>query len=139
MKLGRVVKKLQEIQTIVDTLLGELEGMRSSKEVAPARAPRSTHMKITFSFEMNPLAFMKKYGRRVSGPKKFTLLLARLAKGSESAHVPAAELRKTWNKMKSVMGDSFNPAYANRAKANGWVDAPKHGSYALTSSWKDAF
>jgi hypothetical protein len=81
---------------------------------------------------------MKKYASKLPGPQKFTLLVARLAKGNESVQVPIAEIRKQWMKMRSILGDAYLATYANRSKANGWVDTPKHGTYVLESSWNEA-
>jgi hypothetical protein len=81
---------------------------------------------------------MKKHARGVRSPQKFTLLLAHLAKGNVAQQVPSGELKNQWNKMKVVLGGKFNSAYANRAKANGWVDTPKHGVYTLAASWREA-
>lgn len=81
---------------------------------------------------------MKKTSRGLSGPQKFTLLLAHLGDGNVSKEISSAELEKQWNKMKVVLGGKFNGAYGNRAKANGWVDAPKHGTYVLSNTWESA-
>jgi hypothetical protein len=80
---------------------------------------------------------MKKYGRSGTGAQKFTLLLARLAKGDPSKEVAFDIVRGQWDKMKSVIG-KFNPSYSIRAKDEGWVDTKKPGVYVLMSSWKDA-
>lgn len=108
------------------------------KRRAPRTGPRRIKAAVDPSFDLNPLAFMKRYGAGLSGPEKFTLLLARLTAGDTSKDIAIAELRKQWNKMKSVMEGRFNPAYANRAKANGWVDTQKQGIYVLCASWKEA-
>lgn len=59
------------------------------------RAPR-----VDLAFNVNPRAFMKRYGRELSGPQKFTLLLARLAQGKSSIQVPLEQIAKHWNSMK---------------------------------------
>jgi len=81
---------------------------------------------------------MKKYGHSLGGPQRFTILLARLAKGDANKEVALAELQKHWNSMKSLMGGPFNGAHPTRAKDNGWVDSPKRGVYVLAASWKEA-
>jgi len=92
-----------------------------------------------FSFSSNPRAFMSSHGKGMSGSQRFTLLLARLAKGQVTQEIPIEQIASTWNLMKSVMGGAFNPAYTTRAKEKGWVDSPKKGVYVLTNSWKEIF
>lgn len=104
----------------------------------PTRERRAGLSPPTLSFDHNPRAFMKKYGRGASGPQKFTLLLARLTKGNTTRETALGELEKHWNSMKSLMDGPFNRAHPVRAKDNGWVDSPKRGVYVLTSSWKEA-
>lgn len=138
MDQGKLISILQQIRDLVDEGMDEL-GRRDSqnKKSAAPRVKRS--LKATrLSFTTNVLAFMKKHTRGLSGHQKFTLLLGRLAKGSVLQRVPSAEVEKHWNKMKVVLGGKFNRAYANRAKAEGWVDTPKHGLYTLSPSWKEA-
>ena len=81
---------------------------------------------------------MKKYGRSSSGTQKFVLLLARLAEGKVGREVQFSEIRRQWNKMKSIMDGKFNAAYGNRAKDNGWVDTAKYGVHVLTPEWREA-
>ena len=105
---------------------------RRSVERTPNAAPN-------LSFGMNVLAFMKKYGADLGGDRKFVLLLARLTKAESSVQISLADMKSHWNKMKSVTGGKFNSAYANRAKANGWIDTPSYGRYELAPDWKDIF
>lgn len=138
MDRDKLIATLQQIRTLVVEAIAEIHGVgRETEKATPRRTGRSVRA-TDLSFDTNVLAFMNKYARGRKGPEKFTLLLARLAKGNASKEVPFGEVKKQWNKMKSVMGGEFNPAHANRAKAKGWVDAPKHGVYALSTSWKEA-
>lgn len=91
------------------------------------------------AFKLNVLAFIKKYGSGLSGDRKFTLLVAHSTGADAKRCAPLAELKSQWNKMTTVMDGRFNAAYANRAKANGWVDSPKHGEYALSPHWMEVF
>lgn len=93
---------------------------------------------VDFAFSLNLRAFMKKYGRGLKGPSKFTLMLARLAEGDVGRQVAFEDLKAAWNSMKPLMGGAFYPSPSLRAKEHGWVDTPKRGIYALTSSWKEA-
>jgi len=103
---------------------------RNPNDKKPAPPP-------ALSFSMNPRAFMKKYARDLSGDRKFTSLVSRLAKGSASTEVPLETLKGHWEKMTSVIG-KFNHAYSLRARENGWVDTKKSGIYVLTPEWKEA-
>jgi hypothetical protein len=79
---------------------------------------------------------MKRHATDMSGPQKFTLLLARLSEADPSKTVSHAAIEKTWTKMTGILGN-YNNAYAIRAKDNGWVDTPKPGVYVLCPSWKE--
>jgi len=58
--------------------------------------PRLDRVAPALSFSMNPRAFMKKYARDLSGDRKFTLFVSRLAKGSASTEVPPLPRRTTF-------------------------------------------
>jgi len=79
---------------------------------------------------------MNKYGRKRTGSKKFTLLLACLAKGDLAREVTFDTIKSQWDKMKSLIG-KFNPSYSIRAKENGWVETKKQGVYVLMPPWKE--
>jgi hypothetical protein len=136
MDQDKLASALRQIKAVVDEALGEVgREERVSKKAAP-RAAAASVSPTSVTFNMNVLAFMNRYARGLTGPQKFALLLARLVKGNISQQLPRAEVEKHWNKMKGVLGGKFNPAHANRAKAKGWVDTPKHGIYTLSDSWK---
>lgn len=92
-------------------------------------------------FSRSARAFIKEYGAGMSGPKKFTLLLAYLVKGDIKAKISLIEIEKNWNKMtaKNLMGMKFNRFYTSQARENDWVSTEKSGSYHLRTSWKDIF
>jgi hypothetical protein len=103
----------------------------SRPEPQPASKPNPV-----FSLPVRP--FMKRYGAGTSGPRRFAILVARIAKGNLTTQVKSADVEKKWNKMKPIMGGTYNGAYPTRAKDSGWVDSPKAGSYVLLSEWKEA-
>lgn len=137
MTAERCIALLNQIRVLIEETIREHEGIGPANKKSPIR-PKAHSGTSELSFSTNALAFMKKNVRGLSGPQKFTLLLARLVEGRVSKEVSFAELEKQWNKMTVILGGKFNAAYANRAKANGWVDAPKHGTYALSKTWKSA-
>lgn len=114
---------------------------RLTKGSAAPRAPRSTLAggelsSLDFSLPLRP--FIKRYAVGASGPMKFAILVAHMAKGDLKNEVAFSEIERQWNKMKQLMGGSFNGAHATRAKDHGWVDSPKHGVYKLLAGWRGA-
>lgn len=89
-------------------------------------------------FSINERAFVSRYATDKSGPKKFTLMLAFLAKGEVDKNIQLSEIKKHWGKMttKSLLG-KFNMFYPNEAKTRGWIDSKEYGSYNLTNEWKE--
>ena len=89
-------------------------------------------------FSLNERAFVKRYTINKSGPKKFTLVLAYLAKGEVEKNIEIGEIKKHWGKMsaKNMLG-KFNMFYPNDAKTRGWIDSKEYGAYNLTSEWKN--
>jgi hypothetical protein len=134
-----LVGKIRQIHALAAEVLIDLgDSPKAAKRHAARSSGRpSSSSGSSISFDLNPLAFMKKHGRGMSGPQKATLLLARLTKGDSSRGIELSVLEKQWNRMTSITGGAFNSAYMNRAKANGWVDAPKHGVYIVTKSWRE--
>lgn len=130
--------RLEQVKVLVDELIYELKrkGNASNKASVSRKQRRPTTASI--SFDLGVLAFMNKHARGLNGSQKFTLLLARLAKGNTATEVSFQQLEKQWNKMKTVMGGPSNAAYANRARAKGWVDTKKHGVYHLCEPWKES-
>ena len=131
--------------TITDNNGAVLEGtVDLVRQGNSAKASRREAQKVVvransgLSFSSNSLAFMKKHGKGLSGPRRFTLLLANLTKGEMGKELPGQDIKTAWNRMKPVMGGKYNGAYANRAKAEGWVDQPKHAHYSLSSAWREA-
>jgi hypothetical protein len=124
------------------TFEGSAELVRVSRSAKTSRAVAKTRAAprpaTNLSFSLNVLAFMKKYARSMSGSRKFTLLLAHLVQGKTGQEIAGERIASAWNRMKSVLGGAYNGAHATRAKAEGWIDSPKWGHYALSSSWREA-
>ena len=92
---------------------------------------------MTFSGPIR--AFVKKYGRQLSGPERFTILVAYLCKGRVGTPVLNTEIEKHWNKMKPLLGGKkLNRAHSTRAKEHGWIDSPSRGKYVLCAGWEGA-
>lgn len=97
------------------------------------------------NFDMGERAFIRKYRKEMSGPKKFVLLLSYLVNGEVGKEISVDEVERHWNKLKSVLKAKkeekmeFNSYYANEAKNNNWVDSKKFGFYFLTQEWMNIF
>lgn len=116
------------------------------REIKPPPSKHSTDLDepasavpVARDFSLNVLAFMKRFGRRMTGPARFTLLVAYMAKGSISVDIQLAAAEKQWNKMTSITGGKFNRAHSNRAQGWGWVRFMKRGTYRLEPEWKGIF
>jgi hypothetical protein len=95
--------------------------------------------KIDFSIPIR--AFIKKYCVRMNGSKKFTLVVAYLAKGDEAKGIPLSEIEAQWNRMTSeaLLGMKFNRLYSAQARENDWVNSGKGGIYNLRPAWRSIF
>ncbi len=127
-----------------NTFEGEVElsqslaSQKTAKEQVPKGRPRkpvSATVPASMDFELHVRPFMKKHARRMSGPQKFTLLLAHMAKGKTTSPIELSEIEKQWNKMTRIMGGEFNHAYPNRARDDDLVVTVKKGSYVLRPNW----
>ena len=107
------------------------------KSHARRRSVERHRGELDFGLPVRP--FIKRHGNGMSGPKRLTLLVARIAEGSVSAGVQRSQVRKLWNKMTSLMGGTFNSAYETRARDNGWIGSPSAGLYKLLPAWEEIF
>lgn len=131
-QINSIISRLEKLEAEVFTSHGTSlpKTSRSQKAIVPP----------DLNFSINERAFVNRYVAGKSGPKRFTLLLAYLAKGKEGSEVAMVDLKKAWKNMsgKSLLG-KFNGYYPNKAKDWGWVDTPKHGHYALTNEWRTCY
>jgi hypothetical protein len=140
MEGNKVRENLLEIKTLIDQCLADLDSAKQRRRV---KSTRNTHSVSSTQVDLDvPLrAFVKKYAKGMSGPKKFTLLLARLARGHLKTEIALSEIESSWNKMRagSLMGMNFNRFYSVQAKTNDWVDSGRKGFYKLRPSWREIF
>lgn len=124
--------------THIITRLEKLEKAVFRSDTEKKKLPvKVLSVKTDMDFSINERTFVKRYTADKSGPKKFTLLLAYLAKGEVDKNIELSEIKKHWGKMtgKTLLG-KFNMFYPNDAKTRGWIDSKQYGSYNLTSEWK---
>ena len=108
----------------------------------PSQLPKAPKIKSSsakaLDFSLPERAFIKTYSEGLSGPKKFVLVLAYLAKGKTSSEILFSDVHSHWDRMTSLLGGKFNRFYSGTAKDFGWVDTKKPGVYVLRSNWRDA-
>jgi hypothetical protein len=131
-----VITRLKEVNRLVAECLSALE----NSPVAPEKSVRGRPINAKFSVDFSvPLrAFMKRHAKGLSGPQKFTLLLARLAAGEKSQSIELAAIASEWDKMTSILGGRFNRFYSNQARERDWVATNKVGTYHLRPNWREA-
>jgi len=137
-----VISQLNAAKAIIDDCIRQLSKSKAGvRERKPASAASTKTALATVDFELNERNFIRTYAKKLSGPKKFVLLLARLVKGKVGVDVELQIIRSKWDKMsaKGLMGYKFNLYYPNEAKTRGWVDSKKTGTYHLRKDWMKAF
>jgi len=122
---------------------GDVELVTTSSPVAPALGRKVKTAATTSSasepdFELPVRAFVKRYAKNLSGPRKYAVLVARLSGGTLGQAVSPREVERQWRSMTEPMGGDYNAAYASRAKNEGWVDAPDRNSIVLLKDWTNA-
>ena len=127
--LTHVIRRIEKLEKAV---FGTGKSKKAKKKKEPI-------LSSDLDFSLNERAFVKRYASDKSGPKKFTILLAYLAKGELDKNVELREIKKLWNRMKSkvLLGGEFNLFYPNDAKNRGWIDSKQRGIYHLTREWKN--
>ncbi|MFZ3012038.1 MAG: hypothetical protein WA060_03545 [Minisyncoccia bacterium] len=142
MKKEEIVFELKKAQKIINTCLDALESASGKILISnrvKKKGERSAVSNVDFS--LNERNFIKTYAKGMSGPKKFTLLLAFMAKGRTNVDVEMSAISTKWSKMtgKDLLGYKFNLYYSVTAKTSGWVDSKKHGTYHLRNTWMNIF
>ncbi|MFH1066528.1 MAG: hypothetical protein V1746_01300 [bacterium] len=137
-----LIERLEQARELLNEalILAKKDGSKTASLKKPFYAKEKSSPP-TLDFSMPIRAFVKRHGIDMSGSKKFTLLVAYLAKGDLKKTVPLVEIHKQWNKMtaKGLLGMEFNRFHSSPAKENDWVNTEKSGSYNLRPSWKAIF
>ena len=126
--LSQIIQRIERLEKVVFGKVG-----------SKLKQEGNTDTPIEINFSLNERAFVKRYAAGKSGPEKFTIMVAYLAKGKVGENVKLSDIKEHWNKMKtkSLLG-KFNMFYSNEAKIHGWVDTESRGIYKLTNEWRDA-
>jgi len=133
---------IEKAQALLEQALGLLgsEGAAPAKSKKAKAAPAAASMMADVDFDTPFRAFVKRHAGDMNGARKFTLLVAYIAKGDVKKTVDLAEIKQHWNKVtaKGLLGMSFNPKYTSEAKEHDWVNASA-GAYVLRPNWKGIF
>ena len=127
----------------ISSLIARIERLEAAvfkgKKISLKSTEESSVEKPELNFSLNIRAFARKFLAGKSGPKKFVLLLAYLARGELEENIELAEIQKKWASMssKKLLG-KFNRYYSNEAKTQGWVNSNERGIYCLSDSWREA-
>lgn len=139
-----LIAQLERIKELLEASIDLARTGNSRRIVARKRGSRSeakkgTSERIDFSKPIRP--FIKQHAGGLSGPKKFTLVLAYLAGGDAGKKVALEDIHTCWSRMtaRGLLGMKFNRFYSATAKDNDWVNTEKNGLYHLRPSWKDIF
>jgi hypothetical protein len=91
-------------------------------------------------FRVSCRAFVKEHvSRESSGPQKFVIVAAWIAKGDTSVEIASSQIAKEWKRASGLLGGSIARVYGTRAKDNGWIDSLKKGAFVLQATWPKAF
>jgi hypothetical protein len=133
--------KLEVIRSLVSDCLSLIAKPERRRNQRSPAIMKDKELLPSLRFDSNARAFVKSHAKGLSGPKKFVLILAYLAKGDIHKEVSLGNIQKLWNSMtsSSLLGMEFNLSFSIRAKENGWVDSKKRGIYTLDDSWKTIF
>jgi len=132
---------LRQIQLLINSCLDITKQFRHPHKNTTKLKRQAGYTEISIDFDMNERAFIKSYAKNLSsGPKKFVLLLAYLAKGETGAAISLDAIKKLWNRTssKSLLGMKFNRFFPATAKEHGLANPTKRGFYILDRSWKKA-
>lgn len=139
-----LIAQLERIKELLEASIDLARTGTSTRVVARKgggrpESKKGTGERVDFSKPIRP--FIKQHAGRLSGPKKFTLVLAYLAGGDPSKKVALEDIQTCWNRMtaKGLLGMKFNRFYSAAAKDSDWVNTEKNGLYHLRPSWKDIF
>jgi hypothetical protein len=107
---------LDRVRRLEQAVFGAARSKAKRANLVEGERPRSKDI----DFSMPIRAFVKKHALGMSGPKKFTLLIAYLSKGDSRERVALVDVKKQWNKMsaKSLLAMKFNGFYTSQARAH---------------------
>ncbi|SRR5712692_8160025 len=142
---SELIRRLEHIRELLEA---GIKLARAGKSGRRSPRKRRTHSEINkkkandrIELSMPIRPFIKQYAVGLSGPKKFTLVLAHLTGGDPSKKVALEDIQRCWNRMTAngLLGMKFNRFYSATAKDNDWVNTGKSGLYQLRPTWRNIF
>jgi hypothetical protein len=130
-----IATKLRGAQQLIRECLESIEGPDEAKQETPPKLLSGSSLSASspdFTVPLRP--FMKTYAE-LSGAKKFTLLVAWLAKGDLASEVALASVASQWNTMSGMLKAKFNRKFSADAREADWVATVKDGVYVLRPGW----
>lgn len=135
-----LLEKLRHIKALAEQCIEELASVSDSRSPSKKHSSGGTlPVARELNFDAHERAFAKANLGELTGPGKFVLILAYLAKGDTSKEVPVRDVESMWNRMTSLLDGEFNAKYPSVAKERGWVNTKKAGVYVLTTAWQGIF
>lgn len=137
MKNNRLISSLQKRVADHERRILILEGAKRFG----GEENKGVTSKLDLDFDMNPRAFLKLHSNilKLSGPRKFVLIVAYLVKGDESIVKTMNEINTLWDRVRGIMGGELKSMYVTRARESDWIDSPKAGTYQLRPRWREIF
>jgi hypothetical protein len=131
-----ITKRLDQIRILTDECIAMLASFGPASSLTSSRVVAKS---VDLTIQVK--AVVKRHAKNMSGPEKFTLLLAWLAKGDPKTEVQLGSIISLWNKMsaKNLLGGKFNHFYPSQAKTNDWVESKKTANYNLRPGWQEIF
>jgi len=137
-KHDAMISDLRQAQTLIQRCVDGLAKTGPSPAAAREKRRPSVERPALPDFEKGFRSFAKTYGKGLSGPRKFVVVVAWLGKGSADKQVRLADAESKWRKTTALLG-SFNRKFTVVARENDWVETKRTGYYNLRPSWQEAF
>lgn len=132
-----LVARLNRIRIEVGECLKDVGAGQDARRYRGRPPAAQTGASDRLDFTKGVRSFVKRYGKGLSGPRKFVVLLARMSNGDVANQVAVSDIQAQWNKMTGLLG-KFNHKFSLVARENDWVETKKPGLYNLRPSWQDA-
>ena len=134
-KLQKIISLAEECQVILSTQKHRKHNGNTRRK---QKNPVHVSQKREINFNLNSRAFFKQNVKSLTGPKKYTLVVAYLTKGKVGQELSSDKIKACWDKHSKLLGGKLKSGvYGTRAKESGWLDDPKYGFYCLTKDWVD--
>jgi len=132
-----ILQKIKQAQGLLQECMDNLSPARKPAIVMKKTANKQSSG-INFEQEERPF-FKNNINKKMNGQKRFTLVVAYLARGLNDKRISKNEIEKIWKKVGVFMGEPCKNIYGTRAKDDEYLFSPEHGVYMLGNKWKNIF